>query len=242
MQHLIFDLDDTLLDTSHVYWQAREAFIGILTRHGIVSAEAIDLFETVDEENIKIHGLTPERYGYSMHDTCMQLIRASRLKGSHSILDELESCSRIVPNQIPELIDGALALLEWAADNYHLSLLTRGIESFQLEKIHFHGLDRFFQTISIVEKKGVEEFENLLNRLGAQPENCWIVGDSVKSDINPSIQLNIKCILYLYSHHTYYWQQEYGVNPRGSFYLARTLDDVRNILNNPHDFPLVSSL
>lgn len=81
-----------------------------------------------------------------------------------------------------------------------------------------------------------------MQKIKAEPSDCWVIGDSIKSDINPAIELGIGPILYLYSHHTYFWRQEYGALARGEFYLAKSLSEVQAILSNPDKFKKINKL
>lgn len=97
-----------------------------------------------------------------------------------------------------------------------------------------HQLRGHFDRVEVVEGKTAALFRRLIAEMHVPPSECWIIGDSVRSDINPGIEAGANCILYLYTHHSYYWRQEYGDAPRGSFYLARTLLEALEILRNPH--------
>lgn len=241
-QHIIFDLDDTLIDTSHVYWDARNGFAKLFCHHNIPEQEIIDIFEKIDEENMRVYGLSPERYGHSMREAFKHISKSHKIDpsiNSHSLIEEL---ALKVPTTIPDLIDGALELLQWTSERYTLSLLTRGIPEFQLKKIKTLKIDKYFKTVQVVEKKGSHEFQNFLQKIKAKPSDCWVIGDSIKSDINPAIELGIDSILYLYSHHTYFWRQEYGAFAEGEFYLAKSLSDVRLILSEPSNFKKIDIL
>lgn len=90
--------------------------------------------------------------------------------------------------------------------------------------------------------KDTQAIAQLIQEQGFSPSSAWIIGDSVKSDINPGIGAGAKCILYLYTHDEYQWIQEYGVKPVGPFYLATTLHEVRRILESPGDFTPVTAI
>jgi putative hydrolase of the HAD superfamily len=241
-QHIIFDLDDTLIDTSHIYWSARNAFTNLFDHEVIPEPEIIEVFEKIDENNMALYGLLPERYGHSMRETFDHISELYKISSSIAVKKSLEEISLFVPNTIPELIDGALDLLDWTSKRYNLSLLTRGIHDFQLKKLRHHSLDKYFRLIKVVDKKDVKEFSALLEHIDAKSNQCWVVGDSIKSDINPAFELGIMPILYQYSHHTYFWRQEYGFKASGEFYLAKTLADIKSILSNPSQFKKVSGL
>jgi putative hydrolase of the HAD superfamily len=241
-QHIIFDLDDTLIDTSHVYWDARNAFTKLFSHHNVPEKEIIDIFENIDEKNMQAYGLSPERYGHSMLQAFKQISKSHRIDQNKIDQSFIEELALRVPTTIPNLIDGALELLKWSSKRYTLSLLTRGIPEFQLKKIKALEIEKYFTTVQVVEKKGTNEFQNFLLKINANPSECWVVGDSIKSDINPAIALGIDPILYLYSHHTYYWRQEYGAFAEGDFYLAKSLSDAKLIISNPDNFKKINIL
>lgn len=157
--HIIFDLDDTLIDTSHVYWDARNAFTHLFTDRGITESEVIEIFEKIDEQKMRIYGLSPERYGHTMREAYKHISKSHKIKSSIDNDSLIEALAIKVPTTIPDLIDGALEVLEWTSQRYTLSLLTRGIPEFQLKKIKTLKIDKYFKAVQVVEKKGIYEFK-----------------------------------------------------------------------------------
>lgn len=241
-QHIIFDLDDTLIDTSHVYWDARNEFTNLFSHQDIAESEVVDIFEKIDEQNMQLYGLSPERYGHSMREAFDYISMLHKVTPTLEVENTIKELASRVPKTIPELIDGAIDLLQWSSERYRLSLLTRGIKDFQIKKIKNLKIDKYFKSIQVVEKKGVQEYQNFLQEIKAQPSDCWVIGDSIKSDINPAIKLGIDPILYLYTHHTYFWRQEYGALAEGPFYLAKSLAEVKSILSNADKFGKIYKL
>lgn len=241
-QGIIFDLDDTLVDTSDVYWQARTLFTSILTARGMNVEEATEAFEAVDTEMIAIHGHTPERYGLSMRESYSRLVQSGRMTNDPSIETALRAAANIVPVTIPSIIDGAIELLEWTSTRFEMALLTRGVTELQTKKIEKWGLKKYFKSISIVSKKGSPEFLQSAKALQLEPQQCWALGDSIRSDINPALQAGIKAILVQYTHHSYHWQQEYGSAPSGPYYKVHRLLDVVPILQAPNSHTMEESL
>lgn len=241
-EHIIFDLDDTLIDTSHTFWEARTRFANLFSSYSISKSEVVEIFESVDAANMNTYGLKPQRYGVSMKVASEKIIESYGIKTASNFDRKLKKYSSIIENTIPELIDGAVDLLDWASKNFRVSLLTRGIEELQTKKIHHHRLEQYFEAIKVVDKKDKEEFEDFLEEINVAPSDCWVVGDSIKSDINPALSLNISSILFLYSHHSYFWRQEYGAEASGEFYLANNLSEVKDILTSPSSFLRYSSI
>jgi putative hydrolase of the HAD superfamily len=239
---LIYDLDDTLIDTSDVYYSTRKKFLYILGEQGISSEDALELFESIDTGNVEIYGHKPERYKISMLETYEVLCKKYQIPKSVVVSKDLEKCGSAILEKMPELIDDAIALLSWGHKKYKQVLFTRGIESLQVQKIRYAGLSEFFDIIKVVSTKNTDILKILLKEIGTEKYNCWVIGDSIKSDINPAIELGLNCILYLYEHHSYFWQQEYGYEAKGSFYCVKRLLEVKDVIENPSNFEKVRSV
>ncbi|MGP0628564.1 HAD family hydrolase [Nitrospina sp. 32_T5] len=239
---VIFDLDDTLIDTSDVYWRARNNFIEILAKEGFDRKEILAKFESIDGENIKVLGHIPQRYGKSMQDTYLALKNNPGMDSFRNIEMDVKKCGNYIFNHLPELIDGALELIKWTAKHYTLALLTRGDVNFQKQKLKNVGLLEYFQHIQVVGTKNETAFRDLICETGFEARHSWIIGDSIKSDINPGIKLGMKCILYVYEHANYRWNQEYGEIAEGPFFCIDQLTQAKDILENPSAYEMVTAI
>ncbi|MFM0184170.1 HAD family hydrolase [Paraburkholderia nemoris] len=237
---VIFDLDDTLVDTSHVYWVARKRFSDTVKQQGVSENVIIDTFEHLDAENIKKFGLIPSRYGITMSETYDLLAERYHFEKHESILREIEICGDVVLNSLPKLIPGAMELLKWISTRFDTILLTRGIPELQHKKIESRRIAHFFRYIRIVPHKSSIDFEQVVKKSGFDPKDAWAIGDSIRSDINPALQAGLNAILYRYTHHSYYWRQEYGVTPSGSFVCVDRLKDIKKVLEAPGDVNLTT--
>jgi putative hydrolase of the HAD superfamily len=239
----IFDLDDTLVDTSHVYWLSRTAFLDCVSQAGFDRELALASFEDIDSKNIVEHGYLPERYERSMLDTYRLLCERQARDLDAKVLAAIRLAGSIVREQVPSLIPAAIELVEGArALGYFVVLLTRGVRDVQQRKLHMHNLAAHFEMVEIVAKKDAKTLKRVMDEIGVSGPSCWVIGDSIKSDINPAIEAGANGILYLYTHHAYYWRQEYGVEPLGQFYLAHDLPEVLRILTSPSVAPLTRTL
>lgn len=239
---IVFDLDDTLVDTSHVYWVARSSFVNAMASYGIDATQVLMKFEELDGQNMKSMGFAPGRYRKSMLDTYRWFIGNSNLEPSPQLEKLIDDAGSLIFVQFPELIDGAKELLEWCSTRFDLLLLTRGLLELQLKKIEHCDIGHYFRTIKVVSEKGPSEFREIIVDAGHTMKDAWIIGDSIKSDINPGLELGVKCILFVYAHHSYYWQQEYGDLPKGYFYSIPKLAEAINIIQHPDMVEKISSL
>jgi len=238
---VILDLDDTLVDTSDVYYMARETFLEEMVSLGFPRSQVLEMFERTETKNIKRLGIFPERYGQSMKETYRQLCSQKGIRPSRGIDHLIERIGRIVIQRIPQPLPGAIPLLKWLYRHYFVLLISRGIDHYQRRKIEAAGLEHFFDRFLIVDEKSVLTFTEIADVLGKDIRSAWVIGDSIKSDINPGIKAGARCILYEYRHKKYYWRQEYGKEPEGEYFLAKKLADIREIIKCPEKWPRQNS-
>jgi putative hydrolase of the HAD superfamily len=236
---IIFDFDDTLVDTSETYWQARTGFIQALSDEGFDPEMILEEFEKVDASNIKTMNHSPYRYGKSMFITYNRLLEWCDREPSEKTLARIEAYGRTILERLPEPIPGARDLLRWASRHFKLALLTRGDEDFQMRKLQYVGFSHYFNLVRVVLRKDAHSFKQIMDELKYSPEKTWIIGDSIKSDINPGIETGANCLLYVYHHHDYSWLQEYGCPPIGPFYKVRSLTEIEPVLRTPSSFQMV---
>lgn len=224
---LVFDLDDTLIDTSEVYYRVKIKILDYASSCGIERNLAEDRFELIEDKNHDIYGHDPLRYSYSAEE----LFNYFRLgKTQISVAQDI---ARRIADTIPEPISGSYELLEWCLGRFNLSLLTRGESNLQRLKIEKLGLKRYFGSkIRVTKSKTPTQFRYLLSTINTLPARAVIIGDSLKADIAPANAIGSKSILYLYKHDDYEWRQDASdadVQPTAE---AETLLKVRDTLSS----------
>lgn len=226
---VIFDLDDTLVDTSHVYWLARSRFVDLMLSLGLGRAEEIVArFEEIDTDNMRTLGFASGRYLVTMLATYEELGRKGEPSGR--VVDEIHIAADIVRSNMPEPIDGADHLITGLRKSLRLAVCTRGEPELQLRKIEHWGWTDRFEAIEVVASKTAETFRSLMSRLDSAPSRTWVVGDSVKSDINPGLAAGAKCVQVKYRHPEYNWIQEHDEEPICPIPVVDSLAQVSHLL------------
>jgi putative hydrolase of the HAD superfamily len=100
-----------------------------------------------------------------------------------------------------ELLDHPVELLPEAADavddlagRYRLLLVTKGDLLHQESKLARSGLAEAFTGIDIVSEKDVATYERVLGRHDVPPEEFVMVGNSVRSDVLPVLELGGRAV------------------------------------------------
>jgi len=73
-------------------------------------------------------------------------------------------------------------------------LLTKGAEAEQHAKIAKSGLAERFRRIIVVPEKNAAVYEDLVRAEDLDPAYTWMIGNSVKSDINPALAAGLGAV------------------------------------------------
>ena len=192
---IIFDLDDTLIKTSQLYNQSRKKFSSLMESSGFDKEEALEKLDEIDIENIRKYGFTKERYPHSLGRTYEYFSNKNNQKIIPELKKEIEEIGWQVYKQIPELVDGVYKVLNILSRKYFLILATLGDPEVQGMKLNLTGLKKYFSVIYVLRHKNAEEYNNILLYHKLDKKDTWIVGNSVRSDLNPGLQLGLNCIL-----------------------------------------------
>ena len=87
-----------------------------------------------------------------------------------------------------ELLPGIAEAVDQVAANYHVVLITKGDLFHQERKVAQCGLTAF-QRIEIVSEKDVSTYRRLLQEFQVSADRFAMVGNSLKSDIAPVVEL-----------------------------------------------------
>ena len=98
------------------------------------------------------------------------------------------------------MLPGAREMLESLSD-YPKALVTNGIARVQRGRIEDSGIEKYFTHIFISQEMGVQKprkefFDVVLSTIKEDKEECIVIGDSEKSDIQGALNSNIRSIFY----------------------------------------------
>ncbi len=180
-----FDADDTLWHNEVIFEQTHERYRALLSRYHDAATVDRTLFAT-EMRNL-------ERYGYGIKGFTLSAIEtAIELTGGQISAGEIHQLIELGQDMLAhpvDLLDGVLETLVELAPRYRLVLITKGDLRDQERKLTKSGLASHFQHIEIVSEKNAEAYSRLFARNGIKPERFLMVGNSLKSDIVPVLQL-----------------------------------------------------
>lgn len=180
-----FDADDTLWRNEDVFERAHERFRALLA-HYHPAAEVDRVLFATEMRNLPLYGYGVKGFTLSCVETAIEL--TSGRVTSREIADILATGREMLGHPV-ELLAGAADVIPALARDYRLILITKGDLHHQERKVAASGLARHFQAVEIVSEKDGGAYERLRRRHDLAWADFAMVGNSLKSDILPVLQL-----------------------------------------------------
>ena len=188
---IAFDGDDTLWHNETVFSMTQERFRAILRSHLSLDLADLDarLFAT-ERKNLAVYGYGIKGFVLSMVETAIE-VTDGRIPASD--ITAILSIGRAMLEHPVELIEGAREVLEsLRARDHELWLITKGDLFDQESKIARSGLEPLFDRIEIVSEKDEGTYRRLLDRHGISADEFAMVGNTLRSDVLPVINLGAR--------------------------------------------------
>ena len=119
--------------------------------------------------------------------------------------------------QKPALLPYAMAILEYLHQKYELYILTNGFSDVQAVKLSSAGILHFFREVFTADELQVgkphkEYFNKVMQKIGAKPSECMMVGDNLKTDILGAQNAGIDHIYYNPARRSYFMHVQHEIN------------------------------
>ena len=183
---IAFDADDTLWHNEPYFDEAQERFCQLFQDFAS-SQEILGLILNHQVKNLPLYGFGIKAFTLSMIETALKLTnRNISGKGIEQIMeigkDLLQKPVELLPN-----VESVLAELK---GKYKLIVATKGDLKDQHRKLHDSGIGAYFHHIEVLSDKTELDYEKMLGRLDVQAEEFLMIGNSLKSDVLPIINLD----------------------------------------------------
>lgn len=221
---IAFDADDTLWINETYFREAEDAFSellqGYMPKHAIAKA-----LYTTEIKNIALYGYGIKAFMLSMIETTIDITQNTT---DNKVIDKVIQIGRDMLAKPVIILDDVVEILDYYHGRYKLVLATKGDLIDQERKLMKSGLEKYFHHIEIMTEKDKRGYEKLLKSLDVKAEHFAMVGNSLKSDILPVLDLGGVGV-HIPFHTT--WEHEMVDikidNPR--FYEIKSLMELKNI-------------
>jgi putative hydrolase of the HAD superfamily len=182
-----FDGDDTLWRSQEFYDRAQDAFEAILGKYiDLESAGLRDSLLATERGNIALFGYGAKGMALSMIESAIELTDGRiEARDIHKIV----RLGKDVLAHPVELLPGIREAVERVAEKHRVVLITKGDLFHQEYKVARCGLAHIFHRIEIVSEKDPAAYGRLFREFEIPPGRFAMVGNSLKSDIAPVIEL-----------------------------------------------------
>jgi putative hydrolase of the HAD superfamily len=182
---IAFDADDTLWVNEPFFREAEEKFASLLEDFMPQHAIMKELYRT-EIENLGIYGYGIKGFMLSMIETAM---RISDHKMPLRIIEKIITIGQEMLQKPVDLLPGVEEVLKSLNGDYRIVMATKGDLVDQERKLKISGLEKHFHHIEIMSEKRVSDYEKLIRHLDINPSEFLMLGNSLKSDILPVLEL-----------------------------------------------------
>lgn len=219
---IAFDADDTLWVNEPYFREAEDKFSSLLEDYLPHHSVTKELFKT-ESQNIPLYGYGVKGFMLSMVETAL---RVSNNTVPLEVIEKALEYGKDLLGKPVELLEGVEETLHRLKDRYRLVMATKGDLLDQERKLKKSGLESYFHHIEIMSDKQEADYQKLLGHLDIAPAEFMMIGNSLKSDALPVLQIGGFAIHVPY-HTTWEHERIEGKIEHENF---RSVDSIRDIL------------
>jgi putative hydrolase of the HAD superfamily len=182
---IAFDADDTLWHNEPYFDAAQERFC-VLFQDYASHQEILGLILNHQIKNLPLYGFGIKAFTLSMIETALQLTH-HQISGKG--IEQILAIGKNLLQKPVELLPNVESVLEQLKGKYKLVVATKGDLKDQHRKLHDSGIGAYFHHIEVMSDKTELDYHKMLGRLDCEPKDFLMIGNSLKSDILPVLNL-----------------------------------------------------
>ncbi len=182
---IAFDADDTLWVNEPYFRQTEESFCELLGNYLSLRDLERELLR-IEIANLPLYGYGIKGFVLSMVETAL---RVSNNTITADVVEQILDLGKQMLNQPIELLDGVPEVLETLKGKYRLVVATKGDLLDQERKLKKSNLTGYFHHVEVMSEKDDANYLKLIKHLDIQPEELLMIGNSLKSDVMPVLNV-----------------------------------------------------
>ncbi|HBI40048.1 MAG TPA: HAD family hydrolase [Tenacibaculum sp.] len=222
---IAFDADDTLWVNETYFREAENNFASLLSAYETKNKIKQELIKK-EINNLPLYGYGIKGFVLSMIECALELSN-NRLNGK-TINEILQIGKKMLEKPVVVLNDVELVLNN-LNKKYKLIVATKGDLLDQEKKLEKSGLLKYFHHIEVMSEKKENDYIKLLKHIDIQPENFLMIGNSLKSDILPILNIGGAAI-HIPFHITWEYEQINSNNLSENYITLDTIKDLLELL------------
>ncbi|MDO7173592.1 HAD family hydrolase [Mariniflexile sp. AS56] len=218
-----FDADDTLWVNETYFREAEVAFGNLLSEY--------ETLNKIDQELYKKEIDNLPLYGYGVKAFILSMVESGLEQSNYNIstksIEAILNIGKDMLNKPVELLDGVEDVLKILSKKYRLILATKGDLLDQERKLEKSGLTKYFHHIEVLSDKQEVNYCKLLNHLDIKPSEFLMIGNSLKSDVLPLVNIKAHAI-HVPFHTTWAHEQVTEKETNGKAY--KTISSIKEVV------------
>ncbi|QWX84722.1 HAD family hydrolase [Cellulophaga sp. HaHaR_3_176] len=219
-----FDADDTLWINETYFRDAEEEFATLL--------EGYETKNKIDQELFKMEIKNLSLYGYGVKGFVLSMVECALDLSNNEISSEkitaILNIGKEMISRPVELLDDVEMVLKELSKKYRLIVLTKGDLLDQERKIEQSNLAEYFHHVEVLSDKKESNYKNLLEHLEIDVNEFLMIGNSLKSDVLPLVNIGAKAI-HIPFHTTWEHEMVDDNDAKGKEY--KTINGLKDLLN-----------
>ena len=187
---IAFDADDTLWTNETYFREAEETFAVLLSKYETKTKIDQELFKT-EIKNLAIYGYGIKGFVLSMIECALVL---SNYKLPQETIGKILDIGKDMLEKPIELLDGVEEVLQGLQGKYRLIVATKGDLLDQERKLEKSNLLQYFHHVEVMSDKKEKDYLKLVKHLDIAPSQFLMIGNSLKSDVLPLLNINASAI------------------------------------------------
>mgnify|MGYP001204695876 FL=1 len=180
-----FDADDTLWESEVFFGEVEKKFSDLINSYGVEADIGKELYET-EKRNLPKLGYGVKSFTISMVESAHHLTQGKISSGD---MIEIVQWGKELLHHPVKLLSGVLDVMSQLQSRFTIYVITKGDPFHQQQKFNDSGLSTFVTDIEILQEKDSEAYRKTLASIDVAPEEFLMVGNSIRSDILPVIEI-----------------------------------------------------
>ncbi len=207
VETVAFDADDTLWHNEDGFHQVEQQFAALVTPYA-AGVDPLAALADKERENVTVFGYGVKSFTFSMVEVASALTKLhTDAKTMSEMVHEIVGYGRWLLTRETVVFEDAVPVLDALAGRYRLVLISKGDAHHQLSKVRESGLHDHFDHVEIVNEKDPATYRGLGTKHRFDLERFVMVGNSVKSDILPVLEIGGHAVHIPY---TFTWALEHA--------------------------------
>ncbi|MEA3217510.1 MAG: putative hydrolase of the superfamily [Acidimicrobiia bacterium] len=190
VQAVGIDGDDTLWH-SEIHFELTQQRIRELLAPFVQGAEFDQRLLATERANLRLFGYGVKGFALSTIETAIELT-GERIPARD--IRRIIDCAKELLDHPVELVEHVDRVTAELCERYPLVLITKGDLFHQQAKLAASGLGERFAGVEIVAEKDPVDYQRVLGRYGIDPARFVMVGNSMRSDVLPAVEVGGRAV------------------------------------------------